>query len=71
MEDKARKGRVSFGDRKKGSKAWNSKLDEQSALAIRYAYVLSGATIAVMSDSTGMSQNAIRCLVSRKTWKHI
>lgn len=71
MEDKARKGRVSFGDRKKGSQAWNAKLDERSAFAIRYAYVLSGATIASVATKTGMSENAIRCLVKRKTWTHI
>lgn len=45
-------------------------LTEDNVKKIRQDYA-SGMTVRSICSYTGMSENAIRCLVKNKTWKHV
>jgi len=66
VEDMRQKGRAS-----KGENHYASKLKEDDVLAIRRLYADGGLTFKSIGDKFSVSDEAVRNIVHRITWKHI
>lgn len=54
-----------------GGSVHTAKLSEQDVVAIRLRYNLRQATIAALAREFRVTEQAIRAIVQRKTWKHV
>lgn len=55
---------------KPGQACFNAILNEDDVRKIRSNYS-NGMTVKQICEYTGMSENAIRCIVKYKTWKYV
>lgn len=70
----SRKENMEKAQMQKGSKQWNSKLNEQQVLEIRQKYKLishNKSNAHELSIQYNISQSTINCIVRRSAWKHV